>query len=124
MKQLLTLGGGCMVGPDYGDDDDDKDAAASGKINAAAAPAAGSGNPGSQGGCHDRSLQPQPPLSSGVNKGVIVLSNGNRDAAGVAALKRRWGSAPILYSWVFDSVSLGGGGGASRYSVVHMSSLE
>ena len=99
-----------MVGPDYGDDDDDKDAAASGGINAAAAPAAGSGDPSIQGGSGGRSLQPRLPSSSGVNKGVMVLSNGNRDAAGVAALKRRWGSTPIRYSWVFDSVSLRGGG--------------
>ena len=111
VKQLLTLGGGHMVGPDHGNDADEGAAARGGISNAAAASAAGSGDPSSQGGSEDRSLQPRPPSSSGVNKGVIVLSNSNLDAAGVAALKRRWGSAPILYSWVFDSVSLGGARG-------------
>ena len=112
VKRLLTLGGGRMVGPDYGDDDDEDAAAGGSGINAAAAaPAAGSGDPSRQGGSDGRSLQLRLPSSSGVNKGVMVLSNSNLDAAGVAALKRRWGSAPIRYSWVFDSVSLGGGGG-------------
>lgn len=40
--------------------------------------------------------------------GVMVLSHAGSsllDAAGVAALRARWGSPPHLYSWVFDSVS-------------------